>query len=270
MEAVREPYPTARRHGPGGEPHHRCASSKPPAGVKVSNMFSSLTVTDTCECVGYEPKIRLRQRDVKRDKKEQSNTVKPDGFGHVRTVCTDAVGGETVTLEPSESQLGWLEWADEERESFIGQLSKPKGDLSGYTCISGVVDTGAEEHAVTPSTAPWIATTPSAASRAGKCFRGPGGEKIPAQGRRVIIGQTREGRWRKLICEVCPIRRNLFSGARIALAGNRVEVGAKSASIRNLKSGEISHLRREGNVWMLDLWLKTPATDESGFTRQES
>ena len=163
-----------------------------------------------------------------------------------------------------------MEWEDEERETFIGQLTKPKGDTTGYVQVSGVVDTGAEEHAITPDTAPWTPTVPSAASRAGKNFRGAGGEKIPAQGRKTLVGRTREGHWRKLNCEVCPIRRNLFSGARIAMAGNKVEIGAKSASITNLRSKEKTQLRREGNVWMLDIWIKVPTGKTTVFARQGS
>ena len=55
----------------------------------------------------------------------------------------------------------------------------------------------------------------------------------------------------------------------ITKAGNQVYLGEDKAFVKNNKTGQITNLRRERNVWMLDLWVKRPADamDVSSFQR---
>ena len=46
-------------------------------------------------------------------------------------------------------------------------------------------------------------------------------------------------------------------------AGNLVVIGDKRAYIKNIRTGEVTELRRERKAWMLDMWMKAPA----GFPR---
>ena len=50
---------------------------------------------------------------------------------------------------------------------------------------------------------------PSAASKAGKHFNGPVGEKIYAKGRRITPGVTAEGQKKRISWEVCPVKKPL-------------------------------------------------------------
>ena len=61
--------------------------------------------------------------------------------------------------------------------------------------------------------------------------------------------------------------RPLLSVAKITKAGNQVYLGEDKAFAKNNKTGQITNLRRERNVWMLDLWVKRPADalDVSSF-----
>ena len=150
---------------------------------------------------------------------------------------------------------------DDELDAFLGQMKEAErpNDTSKYVKVSGVVDTGADDHALTEKTAIWIKIQPSEASRAGKSLVGPGGEDIPTRGKRTLKGWTSEGQARSLAGEVCPIRKNLFSGTKIAKAGNLVVVGDDKAFLMNIKTKEVTKLRKEGKSWMLDLWLRAPA-----------
>ena len=55
------------------------------------------------------------------------------------------------------------------------------------------------------------------------------------------------------------MKRLLLSVAKITKVGNHVDLGEDEAFIKNNKTGQITNLRRERNVWMLDLWVKRPA-----------
>ena len=84
-----------------------------------------------------------------------------------------------------------------------------------------------------------------------------------------MTGRTDEGQSRRIVWAVCPVKRLLLSVAKITKAGNQVYSGEDKAFVKNNKIGQITNLRRERNVWMLDLWVKRPtdATDVSSFPR---
>ena len=168
--------------------------------------------------------------------------------------------GSTVAMAADAGALCNFTLADDEAVGNLAEMmATPSPSTGDYVKVSGVVDTGADDHALTTTTAGWLKVQPSEASMAGKCFAGPGGEKIPTRGKRTIKGVTKEGQSRSLTGHVCPIRRNLFSGTKMAKAGNLVVIGDKRSYLKNLKTGEVTELRREGKAWMLDLWIKVPA-----------
>ena len=84
-----------------------------------------------------------------------------------------------------------------------------------------------------------------------------------------MTGRTEEGHSRRIVWEGCPVKRPLLSVAKITMAGNQVYLSEDKAFVKNNKTGQITILRRERNVWMLDLWVKRPADamDVSSFQR---
>ena len=54
-----------------------------------------------------------------------------------------------------------------------------------------------------------------------------------------------------------------------SLKSNLAKKDKDKAFVKNNKTGQITNLRRERNVWMLDLWVKRPADamDVSSFQR---
>ena len=84
-----------------------------------------------------------------------------------------------------------------------------------------------------------------------------------------MTGRTDEGQSRRIVWEVCPVKRPLLSVAKITKAGNQVYLGEDKSFVKNNKTGQITNLRRERSVWMLDLCVKRPAdaTDVSSFER---
>ena len=168
----------------------------------------------------------------------------------------------SITLEPSPNLF---ELDDQfPNDLVLGNLSEEEKE--GYIGVSGVVDTGAEDHAIPKQLLKWIPIEESDLSRHKRIFRGANNSKTPALGRRVFTAITREGHKRKIGCEVCPVKRLLLSGTRMARAGNKCHFEDKVADLENVKTKQNTYLRRDRNVWVLHIWVRKP--NAAGFTRQ--
>ena len=98
----------------------------------------------------------------------------------------------------------------------------------------------------------------SAAAKSDKTtFRVTGGDPIPARGERSVTGRTDGGHSRRSLGSL-PFKRPLLSVAKITKGACQVDLGEDKA-----------FLRRESNVWMLDLWVRRPpdAMDVLSFQR---
>ena len=96
-------------------------------------------------------------------------------------------------------------------------------------------------------------------SKAGRAFRGPNNSRIPAEGRMKFIALLANVLKAQLSGEVCPVKRTLISGAKPAKGGKRVVCEDKQVYIQNIWKGVKTYLRRDRNVWVLDMWLRRPA-----------
>ena len=70
--------------------------------------------------------------------------------------------------------------------------------------------------------------------------------------------RTLEGFVRKSTWQVADVRRPLVSASHIIHAGSDLFIGNDEAYIMNKKKKEKSVLRKEGNVYVLDLFVKVP------------
>ena len=153
---------------------------------------------------------------------------------------------------------------DDDNDMFLGQVADDR-NRKGMVKISAVVDSGAEANALPENMMQWIPLEPSSAFKVR--------EDLPRRWRRSHpcsrreAGRTEEGQSRRIVWEVCPVKRPLLSVAEVTKAGNQVYLGEDKAFVKNNKTGQITNLRRERNVWMLDLWVKRPADamDVSSF-----
>ena len=93
-------------------------------------------------------------------------------------------------------------------------------------------------------------------SKNGKGFKGPGGEHIKNHGQQVVTVRTSEGFVRKSTWQVAEV-----SASHIIQAGNDLFIGKDEAMNRRKK--EKSLLRKEGNVHVLDLFVKVPPSARS-------
>ena len=60
-----------------------------------------------------------------------------------------------------------------------------------------------------------------------------------------------------------------MAAAKVTEAGNDVRPNRKDPCIINEKTGEKTTVRKEGKVFVVDLWVKVPGSDlESGMSEQ--
>ena len=198
----------------------------------------------------------------------------------LRDACREA--GWTVVTHKSRNrqQCSWRRGCFDKRGTVLGPLWDDENDMilgqvaddrtkKGLVKIFAGVDSGAEANALPENMMQLIPLKPSSASKSGKIFRGAGRDPIPARGERSMTGRTDEGQSRRIVWEVCPVKRPLLSVAKITKAGNQVYLGEDKAFVKNNKTGQITNLRRERNVWMLDFWVRrqADAMDVSSFQK---
>ncbi len=168
----------------------------------------------------------------------------------------------------------------EEAESELSNVNQAMADGSVWKNVTVVVDSGAGENVMPRAMFPSIPVQSTARSRAGRGFRGLGGEGIANYGQQVMTVKTQEGQVRRTTWQVADVKRPLMSAARMAQAGNELFLMKKGAYIWHEKTKETTRLRRRGNVYCLDLRVKVPmkklgnesedrmdigAVDRSGF-----
>ena len=121
-----------------------------------------------------------------------------------------------------------------------------------------MVDSGAAENVMPRSMFPEIGIRQTERSKNGKDFKRPGGENNKNYGQQVMSVRTREGFVCKSTRQVADVRSPLVSASHIIQAGNDLFIGKDEAYIINRKKKEKSMLRKEGDVFVLDLFVRVP------------
>jgi hypothetical protein len=145
---------------------------------------------------------------------------------------------------------------DDELNACAEETDASRG--TGWVKVTAVVDSGAVDNVIPEQDIPFVPLEQTERSKAGRGFRGPGGEPIPTSGQRTTVIKTSEGQTRKTKWQVCPVKRALMSVAKLTEAGNTVHMSRKDPHILNEKTKEKTSLRKEGNVYVVDLWIKMP------------
>ena len=98
-------------------------------------------------------------------------------------------------------------------------------------------------------------------------FRGASGENPQSRQRKFKV-RMRDGHVAGTTWQVADVKRPLMSVAKIVAAGNRVHLDSKDPRIVRPK-GDVIPLRKAGNVFVVDFWVRKDATSRRpGFHRQ--
>ena len=119
--------------------------------------------------------------------------------------------------------------------------------------VTVVVDSGAAENVMPRSMFPEISTEEKERSKKGKGSKGRGGEHIK-MGSDLCPSELLNDSGARATWQVADVRRPLVS----IQAGNDLFIGKNEVYMTTKKKQEISVLRKEGNVYMFDLFVKAP------------
>ena len=147
---------------------------------------------------------------------------------------------------------------DDEEEQASGGLNHlvPRnagGAQRTWKKVTVVVDVGAAENVMPKNMFPEISTEETERFKNGKGFKGAGGEHINNCVQQVMSVRTLVGSVRKSTWQVADVRRPLVSASHI------IQAGKNEAYIMNRKMKKTSVLMKEGNVYVLELFVKVPS-----------
>ena len=125
--------------------------------------------------------------------------------------------------------------------------------------VTVVVDSGAAQNVMPRGVFPEISTEGTERFNNGQGFKGLGGEHIKNYWQLVMSARTPEGFVRKSTWQVADVGRPLVSASHIIQAGNDFFIGKNEAYIMNRKKEKKSMLRKEGNVYVLGLFVRVPS-----------
>ena len=137
-------------------------------------------------------------------------------------------------------------------ESGVSQTDGKRVELT--------IDSGAAEHVVGPQDLPHL---PTGTSRKHIQYTMANGQKTSNKGEKHVKAVTRDGHEISFKAQVTDVHRPLMSVSRICDKGHRVVFESHGGYIESLTTGERIHVRRDHNVYRLQVDVP-----ESGFTRQ--
>ena len=160
--------------------------------------------------------------------------------------------------EEDDQTSSWESEPEGENAEELASLERNAGGAQWvWKKVTVVVDSGAAENVMPRSMFSWKGIRQTERSKHGKGFKGPGGENIKNYGQQVMSVKTPEGFVQKSTRQVADVRKPLVSASHTIQAGNDLFIGKDEAYIMNRKK-EKSLLRKEGNLYVLDLFVKVP------------
>ena len=164
--------------------------------------------------------------------------------------------GRRIDPRPASDHLAEVD-EGEQASGGLNQLVSRNAGGTQWTWkkVTVVVDSGAAEHVMPRSMFPEIGNRQTERSKNGK---GPGGKNIKNYGQQVMSVGTPEGFVCKSTWQVADVRRPLVSASHIIQVGSDLFIGKDEAYIMNRGKKEKSMLRKEGNLCMLDLFVRVP------------
>ena len=88
------------------------------------------------------------------------------------------------------------------------------------------------------------------------------------QGEQTLALYTDEWDPASLVYQVTDVRRTLTSVAKLCDRGNRVVFGKGGGVVQNLRNGKCTAFKREGGIYILEMWLDIQPDQDAPFQRR--
>ena len=219
------------------------------------------------------------KEDERRRKKKDLVCYNCGGKGHPARLCpspaaqavdeesmAEADGSDTEDDEPGLCGVAWECSLDNcgDDDDAVFAVTEESGPDDRWRRIAAVVDSGAAENVLPPKECPHVRLEPTQRSRAGVGFRGAGGDRSHNHGQKTFKVRLRDGTTAKCTWQVADVKRPLMSVGNMIEVGNQVHLDGNPRVVR--PNGQSIPLRKAGNVFLIDLWVKTGS---KGFVRQD-
>ena len=206
------------------------------------------------------------------------------GTGHPARLCptprdqaAGAVEDEETDDETVDGDVCGVDWEcklDDVHEAGDAtyHIDEDEHVPSKWQRFSAVVDSGAAENVIPLHICEHVEIKPTERSIAGIGFRGAGGDRICNHGQREIKVKMADGKKGNSTWQVADVKRPLMSVAKMISAGNQVHLDGSNPRVVRPK-GDVIPLRKTGNVFLMDLWVKNTkqvgrSNNMSSFARQ--
>ena len=238
---------------------------------KADSASSSEQLSSTVRGKKDEGEARRQKhgRDVAASAYSTAQTASPPrGRNHndERTTDTsrDSTGGGMAASASAAGQVPTTHKVIRRRWQTLGSLIEvlPEGVKSvseqEWEEIEMAVDSGATETVVGEDMLTSIDTKPGSAFRRGVKYEVASGDLIPNLGEKRFVGVCENGETRNMTAQVCDVNKALLSVKRMVQAGNRVVFEATGGYIEDAQTGERIHMKENGGMYMLKMWVQRP------------
>ena len=103
-----------------------------------------------------------------------------------------------------------------------------------------------------------LALEPSEGSKRGQKFVAASNHSMQNEGQRTVRFRTQDGSRRQMVFQVAAVNKILASIAGICDNGNTVLFRQDGGTIRHVQTGRETEFRRQGNVYVMDMWIRNP------------
>ena len=156
-----------------------------------------------------------------------------------------------------------------ERIQMLGTFDireKPQINTIGeWESVEFTVDSGAAESVVPSSSLTSVSTEQGEKSRRGVEYESACGTSIPNEGEKVCRISTDDAPTEKIaVLQVANIGKSLLSVSRMVDKGNVVVFAPNGSYIYNQTTRESTWLRRKGNLYVMDAWVRSANNQPTG------
>ena len=195
---------------------------------------------------------------------------------HLRTSKGSTVKEEESTHTHTHNRyqaLSILETIREEDEAEEPIYVFDKSDNGKWITEEAVVDSGAVECVVSKKRMPHLRVEETPESRRRKTRTCAGGNEIKKEGKVTVNWRTDMGTMKRGVFKDGLVSRTLISVDRLQEIGHDVILTKNEPRIVNLRTGEVMPMRKDGGMFILDMWIWVPTSRTktescSDFARQ--
>ena len=130
-----------------------------------------------------------------------------------------------------------------------------KSDTGKWVREEAVVDSGAVECMTSRKRMPHLTVEETPESRRGDTWTYAGGNEIKKEGKLTINWRTCLGIMQRGVFKVEPVSRTLISVDRLQETGHDVILTKSRPHTVKMKTGEILSLKKDGGMFILDMWF---------------